>query len=182
MALYPFDTQTCTLDFQLIKVSDDFLDLKSGNFTYVGPTDLTQYFIKHYDMTNEKIGGRNGVRVYIVLGRRLLSNILTVYLPTILLNLIGHLTVYFKPYFFEVRFIREGFKNKKKLVEYFTKGPTPPPHLLVKKKLLAKKDLHVMKRILYDTCPRLVARWSRERVPKLRYLVLVKKWKKIRLS
>ena len=35
------------------------------------------------------------------MGRRILSNILTVYLPTVLLNIMGHVTVYFKPFFFE---------------------------------------------------------------------------------
>ena len=37
----------------------------------------------------------------IQLGPRLLGNILTVYVPTILLNLIGHATNYFKAFFFE---------------------------------------------------------------------------------
>ena len=36
-----------------------------------------------------------------ILGRRLLSNILTVYTPTILLNVIGHSTNFFKAFFFE---------------------------------------------------------------------------------
>ena len=35
------------------------------------------------------------------MGRRILSSILTVYLPTVLLNVMGHVTVYFKPFFFE---------------------------------------------------------------------------------
>merc|ERR1719495_1437323 len=52
-------------------------------------------------MTGTNITSRRGVKVFVKLGRRLLSNTLTVYLPTILLNLIGHLTVYFKPFFFE---------------------------------------------------------------------------------
>merc|ERR1719310_1944416 len=52
-------------------------------------------------MTDTIIMGKRGIKVYFMLGRRLLSNILTVYLPTVLLNLIGHLTVYFKPFFFE---------------------------------------------------------------------------------
>ena len=53
-------------------------------------------------MTVTMISGRRGIQVTVVLGRRLLSNILTVFLPTLLLNIIGHTTVYFKPYFFEV--------------------------------------------------------------------------------
>ena len=47
------------------------------------------------------IGGRRGVRVKIVLGRRLLSVLLTVFLPTILLNIMGHSSVYFQRFFFE---------------------------------------------------------------------------------
>jgi hypothetical protein len=46
-------------------------------------------------------GDRRGVRVLVMLGRRLLSNVLTVYVPTVLLNVMGHVTVYFKPFFFE---------------------------------------------------------------------------------
>ena len=42
-----------------------------------------------------------GIRVTVTLGRKLLGNILTVYVPTILLNLIGHSTNYFKSFFFE---------------------------------------------------------------------------------
>ena len=34
--------------------------------------------------------------------RRLLGTILTVYIPTLLLIIISHMTNYFKPFFFEV--------------------------------------------------------------------------------
>ena len=105
MALYPFDTQSCSLDFVVTEESNDFSKLKSGILINSGPTELTQYFIKKHFISMEEIKGRSGVRVTVILGRRLLSNTLTVYLPTVLLNLIGHLTVYFKPYFFEVNMI-----------------------------------------------------------------------------
>jgi hypothetical protein len=39
--------------------------------------------------------------VNIWLGRKLLSVITMVYTPTVLLNIIGHITHYFKPFFFE---------------------------------------------------------------------------------
>ena len=101
MALYPFDTQTCTMDFIFPVVSDAFCDLNLGVLNYLGPKELTQYFVRQDYMVKSIIDGQNGVQVYTVLGRRLLSNILTVYLPTILLNIMGHLTTYFEPYFFE---------------------------------------------------------------------------------
>ena len=97
MAWYPFDSQTCSLDFKLDVTESAFVLLDTGFLNYSGPVDLTQYFVKdtkmaHYD---------KGVRVSIFFGRRLLSNILTVYVPTVLLNVMGHVTVYFKPFFFE---------------------------------------------------------------------------------
>ena len=62
--------------------------------------------------------------------------------------------------------VRKGFKNnKKKLVEYSTKGLTPRPQW--KKILLAKNDLHAVKRILYDTGRQTVARWPHKRRQKL---------------
>lgn len=41
------------------------------------------------------------VEVEVVLGRRLIGTFMTIYMPTILLNIIGHSTNYFKPFFFE---------------------------------------------------------------------------------
>ena len=39
----------------------------------------------------------------VVLGRRLLGVFMTVYMPTILMNIVGHSTMYFKPFFFEAQ-------------------------------------------------------------------------------
>jgi len=101
MAFYPFDTQVCTMDITLNVIQIPFCQLKVEDLLYKGPEELVQYFIRSRHMVLVKIDESGAVRVYIVLGRRLLSNILTVYLPTILLNLTGHVTVYFKPFFFE---------------------------------------------------------------------------------
>ena len=40
---------------------------------------------------------------------------------------------------------------------------------------MAKIDLHAMKRIMYETGPRVVARWLLERVLKLKKSVLMKR-------
>ena len=39
----------------------------------------------------------------VVLGRRLLGVFMTIYMPTILMNVVGHCTMYFKPFFFEAQ-------------------------------------------------------------------------------
>merc|ERR1719244_691052 len=54
-----------------------------------------------YIITTQKIKDRLGVRVTVTLGRKLLGNIMTVYIPTVLLNVIGHSSNYFKSFFFE---------------------------------------------------------------------------------
>ena len=101
MAWYPFDSQTCSLDIVLSVVQAPFCRLEASSLAYLGPTDLVQYLVRDASIATILVRGRQGVRVRLVLGRRILSSILTVYLPTVLLNIMGHVTVYFKPFFFE---------------------------------------------------------------------------------
>ena len=102
MAWYPFDTQKCSMNFVVEKGSRDLVDLLVQNLKYSGPLELTQYFIKKkvfMDMMDEE--GLEIVFVDIYLGRRLLSIILTVFAPTVILNIVGHSSNYFKEFFFE---------------------------------------------------------------------------------
>ena len=101
MQWYPFDTQTCYMEFRLKEGMASFVDLIPGTREYLGPKELTQYFVKRTGIELYRKMGKKGVRVSITLGRRLLGVFLTVYFPTILLNLIGHSTNYFKAFFFE---------------------------------------------------------------------------------
>ena len=52
-------------------------------------------------MSLQPLGQQWGVRVEIGLGRRLISNLLTIFLPTLLLNIMGHCSVYFPRFYFE---------------------------------------------------------------------------------
>ena len=75
----------------------DFVTFESDTFLYDGPLDLTEYHIKHIGMT----ALNDTLRVKIVIDRRLLSLVLTAFIPTIILNIIGHMSNYFKEDFFE---------------------------------------------------------------------------------
>ena len=101
MRYYPFDIQICAVDLVIDDNAEKFLDLQSGQLVYSGGSSFAQYFVMSYDITKRKIAGRAGVQVSLTLGRRLLGVILTAYIPTILLNIIGHSTNYFKSFFFE---------------------------------------------------------------------------------
>ena len=102
MRWYPFDEQTCTIDMVMDGVLDNYADLLSKDIIFSGAKDLTQYYVKRILMKEEKINNKGSVVVSITLGRRLLGTFLTVYFPTILLNVIGHSTNFFKKFFFEV--------------------------------------------------------------------------------
>ena len=102
MAWYPFDTQKCSMNFVVDEGSQRFVDLSVLNLEYSGPLDLTQYFIKKKTFTEKtEANGMKIVFVDIYLGRRLLSIILTVFAPTVILNIVGHSSNYFKEFFFE---------------------------------------------------------------------------------
>ena len=113
---YPFDTQTCIMKLMPDGNSGEFIELHDDGLEYLGPMDLTQYFIRTTNMIKDKDGSIN---VIVVLGRRLLGikynisnptfhnhlpnlgTILTVYIPTLLLVCISYTTNYYKPFFFE---------------------------------------------------------------------------------
>ena len=62
-----------------------------------GPVELMQYTVKNWIIEETS----TGVVVTLVLGRKILNEILTTYLPTFLLIIIIHSTNYYKDFFFE---------------------------------------------------------------------------------
>ena len=96
MSWYPFDTQRCGINIMIAKKAVGAIDLKLGDFYYIGAKDLSQYYIKKTSMFNTTINGVSAVTCRITLGRRLLGTLLTVYLPTVLLNIISFATNFFK--------------------------------------------------------------------------------------
>ena len=89
-------TFAVTMDMNL------FITIVENGHNYRGPVELTQYFIRKTDMFPQWLDDDQQAMVLeTTLGRRLLGNLLTIFLPTILLNVIGHSTNYFKAFFFE---------------------------------------------------------------------------------
>ena len=103
MRWYPFDQQICTIDMVLDGVLDNYAQLVPGQLKFSGAKELTQYFVRSFKISKRNINNKGALIVSITLGRRLLGTFLTVYFPTILLNVIGHATNFFKQFFFEVR-------------------------------------------------------------------------------
>ena len=102
MNMYPFDTQICKIQLATTGNSDNFVELDNAVLQYLGPVDLTQYFVKEWSFKKNEIGNNvHGLEISIILGRRILSEVLTTYLPTILICVVSFSTNYFKPFFFE---------------------------------------------------------------------------------
>ena len=59
------------------------------NLNYLGAVDLTQYFVKSYSFSDEdqylniSTYGNKGVQVDFIFSRRLLNQVLTVFMPTV---------------------------------------------------------------------------------------------------
>ena len=102
MNWFPFDTQKCRMVFALPQEMNSFIEIVGNGHTYLGPPELTQYFVRDTKMFPENLrGGQQAMVMEVTLGRRLLATFLTIFLPTVLLNVIGHSTNYFKAFFFE---------------------------------------------------------------------------------
>ena len=82
----------------------DMLDTRTvkliANQVWMNETvDMTLFIIKKWSLVNNEKNG--GIRMTIVLRRKIMNEMMTTYLPSVLLILITYATTFFKPYFFE---------------------------------------------------------------------------------
>ena len=103
MSVYPFDTQSCRVTYVVKGNADNLVSLLAKDLQYLGPKDLTIYFVKDLQIFDQTLlpAGIQSVNVELTFGRKILSTILTTYLPTFLICLVSFATNYFKGFFFE---------------------------------------------------------------------------------
>ena len=78
------------------------MEIRPHLITMESETVLTQYLITNWTLAyNNASNVDSGIQMTIVLKRRILNAILTVYLPTILVLIIVYATNFFKDFFFE---------------------------------------------------------------------------------
>ena len=75
------------------------MKFKVDNFSYVGPEDLRDYAVRNTSMSRVNDGR---LQVEIKTDRKLISLILTTFIPTIILNTIGHMSNYFNDNSFDI--------------------------------------------------------------------------------
>jgi hypothetical protein len=84
------------------KLEQSVMSLSPHDLSMESETVLTQYIIKNWTLSFTNLTEpADGIRMEIVLKRRIMNSVLTVYLPTILVLFIVYATNYFKEFFFE---------------------------------------------------------------------------------
>ena len=74
------------------------------NLTMKQPLDMTLFTVTNYVLVNasEHVNGsEEGIRMTITLKRKIMSEMMTTYFPSLLLMMITYATTFFKPFFFE---------------------------------------------------------------------------------
>ena len=98
------------MEFRTSRNPAKFINLMDQSQVYSGPTELTQCFNRETSLYQRELqDGQHLVVMKISLGRRLIATILTAFMPTILLVVVGHATNFFKVFFFEVN-TKSGYK------------------------------------------------------------------------
>ena len=82
--------------------SDDrkSVGLIPSTLTMIQALDMTLYRITEYELTNAT-NAKGGIIMTIRMQRKILSEIMTTYIPSLLLMMITYATTFFKPFFFE---------------------------------------------------------------------------------
>ena len=98
MSLYPFDTQKCSIIMEAPLSDQGFINLMAGDLNLLLKLDMMQYTIIKWELKKE---GSTKIVLTISMGRKILSQLLTVYLPSILIMIVVYSTNFLKKFFFE---------------------------------------------------------------------------------
>ena len=99
---YPFDKQTCSIDMRTSDFDSSTLKLLPKKLWMKQSVDMTLFLMEHWELVyKNESAPEEGVSMTIVLRRKILSEMMGTYLPSILLMMITFATTFFKPYFFE---------------------------------------------------------------------------------
>ena len=89
---YPFDTQVCRMEFFSLRYRTD---LHPTLLQYNPSISLERYFVSRIRMCKSTIHNMNAIIVEVILGRPIISNLITVFVPTALLLVISFTARFF---------------------------------------------------------------------------------------
>ena len=88
---------------EIDSVNQETVYLFANNFNMKQPRDMTLFTITRSVLVNESSPDK-GMRMKITLKRKIMSEIMTTYFPSLLLMMIMFATTFFRPFFFEAAF------------------------------------------------------------------------------
>ena len=95
---YPFDTQVCKIEMVVSVMERKTVALLPEQMILKSATELTQYLMTKWSLEED---GKGGVMMVVIFKRRVTNELLTTYLPSLLLILTTYATTFFKPFYFE---------------------------------------------------------------------------------
>ena len=102
LSRYPFDTQVCTIKMNVRTLDLETVMLNPKELVMEQEEEMTIFHIIDKQLVYRNISRpQDGVFMFIVLKRKITSEMMTTYFPTIMLTAITFATTFFKPYFFE---------------------------------------------------------------------------------
>ena len=109
---YPFDTQVkmakliilipqkCSIEMNVLSVNQKSVTLLPSILKMNQTLDMMFFVITEYELTNST-SAHGGIKMTIRMRRKILSEMMTTYFPSLLLMMITYATTHFKPFFFE---------------------------------------------------------------------------------
>jgi hypothetical protein len=88
-AWYPFDTQTCNMEFLEGRA---YMILQPTKLTLSPNISLNRYTVRSVKMCRSTVSRKQAIVVEVVLGRPLVSTVLTVFIPTTILTAISYMS------------------------------------------------------------------------------------------
>ena len=99
---YPFDKQTCSINIETSELDRSTLRLIPEVLLMEQDPDMTLFHMDDWKLDfKNKSAPEEGISMTIVLRRKILSEMMSTFLPSILLLMITFATTFFKPFFFE---------------------------------------------------------------------------------
>ena len=92
--------QVCSIEMVLEKTDANRLVLVAGELLMEQEANMNLFYITEYHLVNTS-HPRKGVSMKIKFKRKIMSEMMTTYLPSTLLMIITYATTFFKPFFFE---------------------------------------------------------------------------------
>ncbi|XP_037779377.1 glutamate-gated chloride channel-like [Penaeus monodon] len=105
LAMFPFDSQICSMHFTLVSAAASYMVLVPGKAIYSGPENLIEYTIGRVHMAASQENEFATLRVDVRFYRRFVYYLLTLYIPSALLMIIAYASLFFNPLDFNSRIV-----------------------------------------------------------------------------